>query len=89
MKDPAQGILGKVLKETRQNMILSLAVNPDIPKTSYNISKVRNMVGIKTVQYKLTRDLKFLNICFRLVMLCPLSMCASESDRQVSRQRVN
>ena len=58
--------LGQFVEEEVQNIITLLAAVPNIPETVQNISKVMNLVGINEVPYKLTRDLKFLNICFGL-----------------------
>ena len=63
------------MQEAGQNTILLLAVVPDIPETAHNIAKVMNVVGINKVPYKLTEDLKFINISFGLQSCSALYPC--------------
>ena len=63
------------MQEAGQNTILLLAVVPDIPETAHNIVKAMNVVGISKVPYKLTGDLKFLNMSFGLQSCSALYPC--------------
>lgn len=77
-----QGITGGEMEVTGQSMILLLAAVPGIPETSYNIWVVLQAVGVNSLSYKITGDLKFLMPCFGLMSCSSLHPCLFCTSRR-------
>ena len=62
-------------EETGQKRILLLAVVPTIPESAANLKKLLNIVGVNSVPYTVTGDLKFLHPLFGLKGCSSLHPC--------------
>ena len=62
-------------EETGQKRILLLAAVPTIPESAANLKKLIDMIGVNSVPYRVTGDLKFLHPLFGLKGCSSLHPC--------------